>query len=148
MSAKNSGFTLIELLVVIAIIALMSSIVLVSISTAREKSRNAKRVSDMTQLQKAMDLYFNDNGTYPTLSSGMALSSWNSSILVPKYLKAVPVTVLPADPGCTATNDYYMQPNVAGSQFVTSTFIVTFCISGQVGTLPAGQHTITQLGIQ
>jgi prepilin-type N-terminal cleavage/methylation domain-containing protein len=149
----QSGFTLIELMVVIAIIALMSSIVLVSISHARENTRNTKRVSDMTQFQKAMDLYYSNNNTYPTVSAGVALSSFDSTILVPKYLMKMPATVVPADGGCSvgpgqSTNDYYMMPNVAGTQYFTSTFTITFCISTQTGTLGPGQHTVTNLGFQ
>lgn len=146
---SKAGFTLIELLVVIAIIALLASIVLVSLNNAREKSRNVKRVSDMTQLQKALELYYADNNTYPTSSVSVALSAWSSSILVPKYLKALPATVLPADQGCTAANnDYTFRPNVTGTQYTTATFMITFCISGSVGTIPAGPHTVTNLLFQ
>ena len=149
----QKGFTLIELLVVIAIIALMSSIVLVSISTAREKTRNTKRVSDMSQLQKAMEIYFSDNNTYPTTSSGVVLGSSTAVSLVPKYLRALPVTVVPTDGTCLSgpgqgTNDYYFMPNVAGTQSVTNTFTITFCISSQTGTLGPGVHTLTNLGFQ
>ena len=58
---KNSkGFTLIELLVVIAIIGLLSSVVLASLNSAREKSRDARRLSDVKQLQTALELIFDD----------------------------------------------------------------------------------------
>jgi len=63
---KNKGFTLIELLVVIAIIGILSSVVLASLNSARQKSRDAKRVSDIKQVQLALELYFDTNKAYPT----------------------------------------------------------------------------------
>jgi prepilin-type N-terminal cleavage/methylation domain-containing protein len=54
-SAKR-GFTLIELLVVIAIIGILSSVVIASMNSARAKSRDARRVSDMLEVQKAVAL--------------------------------------------------------------------------------------------
>lgn len=62
---KNKGFTLIELLVVIAIIGILSSVVLASLNSARQKSRDAKRISDIKQMQVALELYFDSNGYYP-----------------------------------------------------------------------------------
>tara|TARA_B100000745_G_scaffold152730_1_gene99959 strand:- start:6920 stop:7420 length:501 start_codon:yes stop_codon:yes gene_type:complete len=62
---KNRGFTLIELLVVIAIIGMLSSVVLASLSSAREKGRDAKRLSDMRQVMTALELSYDDNGQYP-----------------------------------------------------------------------------------
>lgn len=64
MSTKR-GFTLIELLVVIAIIGILSSVVLASLNSAREKSRDAKKVSDIKQVQLALELYFDSNSEYP-----------------------------------------------------------------------------------
>jgi len=63
---KNKGFTLIELLVVIAIIGILSSVVLASLNSARQKSRDARRVADIKQLQLALELYFDSNANYPT----------------------------------------------------------------------------------
>lgn len=62
---NNKGFTLIELLVVIAIIGLLASVVLASLNTARQKARDARRLTDMKQLQIALDLYYNNNNAYP-----------------------------------------------------------------------------------
>jgi prepilin-type N-terminal cleavage/methylation domain-containing protein len=65
MSYKNRGFTLIELLVVIAIIGLLATIVMVSVNSARAKARDAKRISDIEQLRKSLEMYYDTNGTYP-----------------------------------------------------------------------------------
>ncbi len=51
---KNKGFTLIELLVVISIIGILASIVLVSMSSAREEARIAKAQVEIEQISNAI----------------------------------------------------------------------------------------------
>ena len=84
------GFTLIELLVVIAIIGILSSIVLASLNSARQKGRDARRVSDIQQLQLALELYYDANSQYPT-----ALDT--AHLVTPGYISSIP-----SDPSGTA----------------------------------------------
>lgn len=77
---NKKGFTLIELLVVIAIIGLLSTLAVVALSSARTKSRDAKRLSDLKQVQTALELYFTDNNGYPSGSSA-TLGSTNYKCL-------------------------------------------------------------------
>ena len=51
------GFTLIELLVVMVIIGLLSGLILPNLMSARERARDARRKSDLEQLQRALELY-------------------------------------------------------------------------------------------
>lgn len=83
-SIRNArGFTLIELLVVIAIIGILSSVVLASLNSAREKGRDARRLSDVKQLQLALELHYDAENEYPaTLSS--------STLVTPGYIAAIP----------------------------------------------------------
>ena len=69
MKSKQKAFTLIELLVVIAIIGLLASIIMVSLSNARAKGRDAKRRADLKQIATALELYYSDFGTYIIVDS-------------------------------------------------------------------------------
>ncbi|HOF79800.1 MAG TPA: prepilin-type N-terminal cleavage/methylation domain-containing protein [bacterium] len=75
----KKGFTLIELLVVIAIIALLSTLSVVALNSARVKSRDARRLSDIKQLRTALEMYFDQNQSYPTTTG--ALGSGNFACL-------------------------------------------------------------------
>jgi len=81
--AVRHGFTLIELLVVIAIIGILSSVVLASLNSARQKSRDARRVADVGQIRLALELYFDTIRDFPAALTALA----------PTY-----IPVVPADP--------------------------------------------------
>ena len=76
---RKKGFTLIELLVVIAIIGMLSSVILASLNTAREKARDARRLSDMKQIQTALEFYYDKFGVYPNPVSTAGCSGWEAS---------------------------------------------------------------------
>jgi len=60
---NKKGFTLIELLVVVAIIAILAGIVLVSLSSARDRSRKASLQSTVASVMPVVAMCVNDGGT-------------------------------------------------------------------------------------
>lgn len=137
---NQKGFTLIELLVVIAIIGLLASVVLLSLNSARAKSRDAKRLSDVRQLVSALELYFNDYNAYPaslaTLTNG--------------YIGALPAYPTPVDnpSGTTSCNSYSSYTTNYSTTSSNSQYTLVFCLGGSTGGLGAGVHTASQNGIQ
>ena len=80
MIRKQKGFTLIELLVVIAIIGLLASVIMVSLANARSKARDTKRIADVEQMMKALELYYSINGQYPASGGSTAPNgTWSGS---------------------------------------------------------------------
>ncbi len=61
---KNKAFTLIELLVVIAILGVLASIILISTKELRGKARDARRASELSQVAKALEIYYLEIGSY------------------------------------------------------------------------------------
>lgn len=76
--AGRQGFTLIEALIVIGVIAILIGISAFSLSTLRERGRDAKRQSDVQSIKAALEQYYADWGFYPSsfiLDSPIGLTS-------------------------------------------------------------------------
>lgn len=87
---------MVELLVVISIIGILSSVLLASLATARQKSRDGKRISDMDQMRIALELYFDKMDTYPSTTVAAASRAGGAdggivAVFNHKFLPQVPV---------------------------------------------------------
>lgn len=87
----RKGFTLIELLVVIGIIGILSTVGLVSFTSASQRGRDGKRESDIAQTRAALELYRSQFGKYPLSANFSAMAS---TLQTSDYLSPP----LPADP--------------------------------------------------
>ncbi|PIZ10368.1 hypothetical protein COY54_01685, partial [Candidatus Falkowbacteria bacterium CG_4_10_14_0_8_um_filter_41_36] len=87
-SARLKFFTLIELLIVISIIGIIISISFVSFSNVRQKGRDTKRIADIKLIQKSLEDYYRDEGSYPaTLTPGQSLIGSSSNTI---YMQIIP----------------------------------------------------------
>ncbi len=104
----KKSFTLIELLVVIAIIGVLSALLLPNYMSARERSRDAQRKSDLKQIQKALEMYRQDKSpqAFPTAAPsnrfGACGQSFSNGTII--YLNQIPCDPLNTTP-------YYYLPN-------------------------------------
>ena len=79
---SNASFTLIELLVVIAIIGILVSLLLPSLSKARQKSRLSVCTSNLKQISLAINMYAEDNDDYVVSSHNVenGVASWDDKL--------------------------------------------------------------------
>ena len=71
-----AGFTLIELLVAISIVGILSAVVLTSMSGPRNRANDAKRISDIKQIQMALELAYDVAKAYPASIYGAELADF------------------------------------------------------------------------
>jgi len=78
------AFTLIELLLVIAIIGLIATVSIAAVGGARAKGRDEKRVTDLKQIQKALELSFEPGSGYPVVASPLTIGAGATDVLCSK----------------------------------------------------------------
>ena len=147
---SRGGFTLIELLVVIAVIGALSGVVLQSLQSARYKSQNATRLSDIDQIDKAIQIYLTKtNASLPStggvwqcvgLTSGTCWGSPTafSPATVLNAALAGNIAKIPKDPFISAGNgDYYLyNSNITGTHG-TGSYLTWY--SYNTGSMPCGR---------
>ena len=144
---NKKGFTLIELLVVIAIIGLLSTLAVVALGSARQKARDSKRLSDLKQVQTALELYYTDNSSYPT-STDLILGGLSAKCLGTGGFAAegacagtIYMGLVPAEP--TPGDQPYTYNSSDGK-----TFSIIAELEGDINDLDAGPVKATENGIQ
>lgn len=102
---NKKAFTLIELLVVIAIIGILATLSAIALNSARSKARDTKRLSDIKQLQTAIEMYYQYNDYYPqyTAVGNRCNTTLNNSLSV--LINSGLMTKIPTDP------DYKISPS-------------------------------------
>ncbi|MDD2656398.1 MAG: prepilin-type N-terminal cleavage/methylation domain-containing protein [Patescibacteria group bacterium] len=144
---NKKGFTLIELLVVIAIIGVLSTLAVVALGSARQKANDAKRLSDIKQVQTALELYYTDNNHYPTSTAAVALGDTAAACLNNSDLGwaaagcATPyMGLVPKGPG---TNEFYQYTSTGTG----TTYTITATLEVGAGGFGLGAITASESGM-
>ena len=144
MSKTKAAFTLIELLVVIAIIGILSTLSMVSLGSARQKARDTRRVSDIRQIQTALEMYAINStaGGYPvTTSANIKGYCLDDAGFSPACGSVVFMKKIPANPTPSGTDYIYSSSDGL-------TYTLTYYLESKVSSIGPGAATATPGSIQ
>ena len=65
MKRKKEAFTLVELIIVVVIIAILATIAFLTLGQYPQEARDVKRLSDKNNIEKALEIYRAQKGSYP-----------------------------------------------------------------------------------
>jgi prepilin-type N-terminal cleavage/methylation domain-containing protein/prepilin-type processing-associated H-X9-DG protein len=140
---RTTAFTLIELLVVIAIIAILASMLLPSLSAAKEKGKQSTCAGNLKQIGLAWHLYVDDWDGFSTPYigvSGVGSTYWSN--LVRAYAQSEDLYSCPTRP-CSTTNNSYSCNETVGT-FATLVKIAAF--KDPTGTMLVTDATLGAIG--
>ena len=80
MNKTIKGFTLVELLVVIAIIGILAAIVLVSLTGATDRAKDARITADLSQVRSKAVLFYADKTSYASTCAGDTLDDSDTEL--------------------------------------------------------------------
>lgn len=176
MHQQNKGFTLVELLVAVGIIGVLASVSVVSVNSVRAKGRDAKRVSEVKQMQTALEAYFSNSASasYPVVAAKIdklgetlvqlcnvpagfattANTAGNCGVAgnAPIFMQKVPRD--PSNGASIGGNAYeytYESKDAANAACTTApctSYEIGFRLEGGTGGLAAGLRTATPNGLQ
>ncbi len=148
---KKQGFSLIELLVVVAIMGLLAAMSIISLNTARARARDARRLSDVKQIQTALEMYFADINNYPTTPAAfegacLSNSGFAATCGADIYMAKIPQNPEPRGDGDCPDTNYTYQAVAQGTETLAS-YYIKYCIGDKSGDITVGTHYATPNGI-
>jgi general secretion pathway protein G len=114
------GFTLIELLVVVAIISMLAGTILVSFQDPKKRARDTRRMEQINQIAKALELYNNKTGHFPVSTAITVLNG--TDIVSTTLTQNDTISQIPIDPMAPTYQIQYQSDTSGG------TYVMTFCL--------------------
>lgn len=76
----KKGFTLVELLIVIVVLGILVSISIVAYNGAQQRARDSRRHNDISELTKALEVYYSVNHKYPASGGSTTINNtWSTT---------------------------------------------------------------------
>lgn len=105
----------------------------------READKDAARLSDIKQIQTALELYYNEANKYPESISGGDSIKFNKTV----YMQKIPTNPAPTTDICKGYENYSYKQENKGMEYK-----LVYCLEKNAGGITAGPHTATPSGLE
>lgn len=145
----SSGFTLIEIMIVVAIIGVLTAAMVPATSQYMKRSRDSERLSNLTNVQLALDMYKSQNNVYPLSTTGASAGCVPTSVLTSgKYLtkNGTSPTSTTYNEGC-GNNGQFGYGNKGGNGYILMGIMENAAGGNYSGSTAGFTGTVTASGI-
>jgi len=155
MRNTQGGFTIVELVIAIGVLAIVSTVSVMMVRSARSEMRDSVTISDVKQMQAGMELYFAEQYSYPVVAQPIELGVQGSTCLDNKgfssqckaerpYMPIVPANASGVSYVYLSRNN----ENAACSSSPCAKYVLEFTLENARGTLAAGENCARPEGIK
>lgn len=137
---RQRGFTIVELLIVIVVIAILAAIVIVAYNGIQDKAKFAQKRTDIENLQKLVEMYYAQNGSYPATSGWQYQRRDGNNFIpgiVPQFASTLP-QVTDGPTGAPTNNTYIYTSN--GTDYKLMRLYQNSVPSGEWSQVPTSMH--------
>jgi general secretion pathway protein G len=135
---QQTGFTIVELLIVIVVIGILAAITIVAYNGMQDRARTNGRIVDLKNIQKSIELYYAQNGSYPSTGNTWLFqrNSGDSFIpgVVPTFISKLP-SVNDGPTGSPTDNSYVY--NSTGADYKLIRYLGAGIPAGEWANVPA-----------
>lgn len=137
----KKAFNILELIITVSIIGIIVIITMIAFNYLLAWLRDTQRLSDIKQIQLALEVYKKDHGCYPPSLEGENNSLFSSSTSE-SYLRILPQNPRPRKEQICPDNNYIYWPRRGNSNYM-----IDFCLESKVGSMGPGRKCAVPRGI-
>jgi len=128
---NKKAFTLIELLLVMILLSILTIALLGNYFSSLKKGKDARRKGELNQMQKALEIYYEDNGTYPIVTDNDIFGKKLCSTEFCTAADKVYMIQTPQDPSSGYTYVYRPEPTTAPSSSSSYFYLYSYIENDQ-----------------